>query len=71
MHTFIITSCTFFISDEVKHIVIGMPHRGRTNFQTIMLNLKPAKVFHKLRGESEFPDGLKAMSDVITHFSKL
>ena len=45
-----------------------MPHRGRTELQTILFNMRPAKVFHKLSGESEFPEGCQAMSDVISHF---
>uniref|UniRef100_A0A1I8PJ39 Transketolase-like pyrimidine-binding domain-containing protein n=1 Tax=Stomoxys calcitrans TaxID=35570 RepID=A0A1I8PJ39_STOCA len=54
--------------DDLKNIVVAMPHRGRTSLQTILLNMRPAKVFHKLSGESEFPDGCLAMSDVISHF---
>lgn len=45
-----------------------MPHRGRTELQTVLLNMRPAKVFRKLTGESEFPDDCQAMSDVISHF---
>lgn len=46
-----------------------MPHRGRMPLQTTMLNMRPAKIFHKLSGESEFPDDAPAMSDTLSHFS--
>ncbi|TMW41150.1 hypothetical protein DOY81_013771, partial [Sarcophaga bullata] len=56
------------VEDDLKQIVVAMPHRGRTELQTILFNMRPAKVFHKLSGESEFPEGCQAMSDVISHF---
>ncbi|XP_061393464.1 probable 2-oxoglutarate dehydrogenase E1 component DHKTD1 homolog, mitochondrial [Musca vetustissima] len=56
------------VQDDLEHIVVAMPHRGRTALQTILLQMRPVKVFHKLSGESEFPDGCQAMSDVISHF---
>lgn len=45
-----------------------MPHRGRLNFLTGMLNFPPEKLFRKLRGIPEFPDNAKATGDVISHF---
>ncbi|XP_037952832.1 probable 2-oxoglutarate dehydrogenase E1 component DHKTD1 homolog, mitochondrial [Teleopsis dalmanni] len=54
--------------EEIEHIVVAMPHRGRTPLQTALLNMRPAKVFRKLTGKSEFADGVSAMSDVISHF---
>uniref|UniRef100_T1PCK3 Transketolase n=1 Tax=Musca domestica TaxID=7370 RepID=T1PCK3_MUSDO len=56
------------VQDDLEHVVVAMPHRGRTALQTILLQMRPVKVFHKLSGESEFPDGCQAMSDVISHF---
>ncbi|KAI8130304.1 putative 2-oxoglutarate dehydrogenase E1 component DHKTD1 [Lucilia cuprina] len=56
------------VQDDLKHIVVAMPHRGRTELQTVLLNMRPAKVFRKLSGESEFPEDCQAMSDVISHF---
>ncbi|KAL9899955.1 putative 2-oxoadipate dehydrogenase complex component E1 homolog isoform 2-T2 [Glossina fuscipes fuscipes] len=53
---------------DLTHIVVAMSHRGRTALQTIMLNMRPAKIFRKLKGESEFPKDCQAMSDVISHF---
>lgn len=44
-----------------------MPHRGRLNFLTGMLNFPPQKLFRKLRGLSEFPDGTNATGDVASH----
>lgn len=60
----------YCIADDLEHVVVAMPHRGRTALQTILLQMRPVKVFHKLSGESEFPDGCQAMSDVISHFRK-
>ncbi|XP_076752321.1 2-oxoadipate dehydrogenase complex component E1 [Xylocopa sonorina] len=55
-------------NDDLKYIVLCMPHRGRLNFLTGMLNVPPEKLFRKLRGYSEFPDDVTATGDVITHF---
>uniref|UniRef100_W8AY39 Putative 2-oxoglutarate dehydrogenase E1 component DHKTD1, mitochondrial n=1 Tax=Ceratitis capitata TaxID=7213 RepID=W8AY39_CERCA len=52
----------------IEDIVVAMPHRGRMPLQTTMLNMRPAKIFHKLSGESEFPDDAPAMSDTLSHF---
>lgn len=56
------------ISDNLKHIVLCMPHRGRLNFLTGMLKFPPEKLFRKLRGLSEFPEDAKATGDVSSHF---
>ncbi|XP_043259776.1 probable 2-oxoglutarate dehydrogenase E1 component DHKTD1, mitochondrial [Colletes gigas] len=53
--------------DDLKCVVLCMPHRGRLNFLTGMLNFPPEKLFRKLRGLSEFPDGVNATGDVISH----
>lgn len=45
-----------------------MPHRGRLNFLTGMLNFPPEKLFRKLQGYSEFPDNVITTDDVISHF---
>lgn len=55
---------------NVEHVVLAMPHRGRTSLQAVMFNMRPAKVFRKLSGTSEFADDIEAMSDVISHFRK-
>ncbi|XP_034113046.1 probable 2-oxoglutarate dehydrogenase E1 component DHKTD1 homolog, mitochondrial isoform X1 [Drosophila albomicans] len=56
------------VQANIEHVVLAMPHRGRTSLQAAMFNMRPAKVFRKLSGTSEFADNIEAMSDVITHF---
>ena len=51
----------------VDHIVIGMPHRGRLNLLTDLLQYAPRALFHKIRGNSELPMELGAAGDVISH----
>lgn len=53
---------------DLQHIVLGMPHRGKLNLLTTMLNTRPAKIFRKVRGLSEFPDDAKCMGDIASHF---
>ncbi|OAD60605.1 hypothetical protein WN48_05122, partial [Eufriesea mexicana] len=55
-------------NDNLKHIVLCMPHRGRLNFLTGMLNFPLGKLFRKLQGYSEFPNDVIATGDVISHF---
>ncbi|KAH8308321.1 hypothetical protein KR059_010519 [Drosophila kikkawai] len=56
------------VQANIEHVVLAMPHRGRTPLQAALLNMRPAKVFRKLSGASEFPEDIEAMSDVISHF---
>lgn len=58
------------VEDGVNHVVLGMPHRGRLNLLTTMLNTRPAKIFNKFRGHPEFPSDAKAMCDIASHFRK-
>ncbi|ESK91976.1 putative 2-oxoglutarate dehydrogenase e1 component mitochondrial [Moniliophthora roreri MCA 2997] len=51
----------------VSHIIVAMPHRGRLNFLTDLLNYSPTALFHKIRGGFEFPEELGAEGDVISH----
>lgn len=53
---------------EMQGVVLGMPHRGRLNLLTIMLGTRPVKIFHKYRGNPEFPGDAKAMCDIAQHF---
>ncbi|KAF2897265.1 hypothetical protein ILUMI_08905 [Ignelater luminosus] len=53
--------------DTIEQIVIGMPHRGRLNFLTGMLQFAPVRMFKKLRGLPDFPDNYKATGDVLSH----
>lgn len=55
---------------DLSDVVLGMPHRGKLNFLTTMLNTRPAKIFRKFSGQPEFPSDAKAMGDVASHFSK-
>lgn len=53
---------------DMQGVVLGMPHRGRLNLLTILLGTRPVKIFHKYRGNAEFPDNAKAMCDIAQHF---
>lgn len=64
------TKTTMMRTANIEHVVLAMPHRGRTPLQAALLNMRPAKVFRKLSGASEFADDIEAMSDVISHFRK-
>lgn len=59
------------INDEIEHIVMAMPHRGKANLLTTMLKTRPAKIFKKFKGFPEFPKEAKAMCDIVSHFRKL
>ncbi|XP_066599408.1 probable 2-oxoadipate dehydrogenase complex component E1 homolog isoform X2 [Prorops nasuta] len=53
--------------ENLQEIVLCMPHRGRLNLLTGMLNMPPEKVFRKVRGSSEFPDDVVSSGDVVSH----
>ena len=53
----------------VEHIIVGMPHRGRLNLLTGMLQFPPSALFHKIKGGSELPEEYGAAGDVISHLS--
>lgn len=44
-----------------------MPHRGRLNLLTDLLQYPPSALFHKIKGGSELPEGLCAEGDVLSH----
>lgn len=56
---------------DVNNIILAMPHRGKLNLTTTLLKLPPAKIFHKFKGQFEFPAETKAMGDVSQHFREL
>lgn len=58
------------VGDNLDHIVIGMPHRGRLNLLSILMETPPAKIFHKFKGFSELPANAKGMADIATHFGE-
>ena len=42
------------LDKQLTDIVIGMPHRGRLNFLTILNQYPEVKLFSKLKGKPEF-----------------
>lgn len=53
---------------EIAEIVLAMPHRGKLNLLTTMLDTPPVKIFRKFKGYSEFPPDANAMCDIANHF---
>lgn len=53
----------------VTDIVLGMPHRGRLNLLTGLLQFPPELMFRKMRGLSEFPETSPATGDVLSHLT--
>ncbi|KAL1784790.1 putative 2-oxoglutarate dehydrogenase E1 component DHKTD1, mitochondrial [Sigmodon hispidus] len=53
----------------ITDIIIGMPHRGRLNLLTGLLQLPPELMFRKMRGLSEFPENASAIGDVLSHLT--
>eukprot|EP01137_Pigoraptor_chileana_P037735 Opistho-2@35294 len=53
----------------VHDVVLCMPHRGRLNLLTDLFKFSPAAFFHKVKGNFEFPEGLGATGDVISHLT--
>ena len=47
-----------------------MPHRGRLNLLTGMLQFPPVAMFRKMKGLPEFPPQQKGAGDVLSHLSK-
>lgn len=47
--------------------MIAMPHRGRLNLLTGLLEFPPSALFHKIKGGSELPDEYGGEGDVISH----
>ncbi|RDB26956.1 putative 2-oxoglutarate dehydrogenase E1 component DHKTD1, mitochondrial [Hypsizygus marmoreus] len=51
----------------IKHIILGMPHRGRLNLLTDLLQYSPTAMFNKIKGGYELPEELGAEGDVLSH----
>lgn len=49
--------------------MVGMPHRGRLNLLTDLLQYPPQALFHKLKGNSELPPGTVGSGDVLSHLA--
>lgn len=56
---------------DIYDIVLGMPHRGKLNLLTTMLQTRPAKIFRKFKGQPEFHTGelTNVMCDIASHFN--
>ena len=67
----LLTSVVSFLKPGgVEEIVVGMPHRGRLNLLTDLLKFSPTRLFHKIKGNKEFPPEIQADGDVISHLSE-
>ncbi|KAK2101024.1 putative 2-oxoglutarate dehydrogenase E1 component DHKTD1, mitochondrial [Saguinus oedipus] len=53
----------------VTDVIIGMPHRGRLNLLTGLLQFPPELMFPKMRGLSEFPENFSGTGDVLSHLT--
>ncbi|KAJ7288209.1 Transketolase, pyrimidine binding domain-containing protein [Mycena rebaudengoi] len=56
-----------FFSAGVSSIILGMPHRGRLNLLTDLLEYSSTALFHKIKGGAEIPEDLGAEGDVLSH----
>lgn len=56
-------------SNDVEQVVMCMPHRGRNNLLTCMLNFPPSLMFRKLKGKYEFPNEFRGTGDVLSHLT--
>lgn len=59
----------YIIPDNLEQVILCAAHRGRLNLLTGLLNFPPNKLFHKLRGLSEFSNANKCTGDVISHLT--
>ncbi|KAF9433774.1 hypothetical protein BGZ76_008999 [Entomortierella beljakovae] len=53
----------------VTEAILGMPHRGRLNLLTDLMQYNPTALFAKVKGNPEFPEGLPATGDVLSHIA--
>ncbi|KAF9373606.1 hypothetical protein CPB97_000429 [Podila verticillata] len=53
----------------VTEAVLGMPHRGRLNLLTDLMQYNPTALFSKVKGNPEFPADLPATGDVLSHIA--
>ncbi|GAA6060666.1 hypothetical protein JCM10212_001222 [Sporobolomyces blumeae] len=53
-------------TEGVEQVVVGMPHRGRLNLLTQLLDLDPRLVIRKMRGLPTLPPSLQAKPDEFT-----
>ncbi|KAJ3294817.1 hypothetical protein HK104_003284, partial [Borealophlyctis nickersoniae] len=53
----------------VHDTVVCMPHRGRLNLLTDLLHYPPTALFHKVKGNAEFPEDIPGSGDVLSHLA--
>ncbi|RKP28148.1 thiamine diphosphate-binding protein [Syncephalis pseudoplumigaleata] len=51
----------------VREAIVCMAHRGRLNLLADLLEYPPRALFHKVKGNSEFPEGTPGIGDVLSH----
>lgn len=51
--------------------MLGMPHRGRLNLLTDLLQYPSDALFSKIKGNSEIPEGIPGTGDVLSHIGTL
>ena len=51
----------------IRNIVLGSAHRGRLNILTELLEYSYTALFHKIKGNCEFPTDLEVSGDAISH----
>jgi probable 2-oxoglutarate dehydrogenase E1 component DHKTD1 len=54
----------------ISDVVIGMPHRGRNNLLTLLLDYPASSMFAKMRGQSLLPPGAIGSDDVLSHIAQ-
>lgn len=65
VHTVLAAAASASVSD----VVIGMPHRGRLAMLVSLLEYPAHKLFSKVHGHSEFPQGFRGVDDVTSHIA--
>lgn len=51
----------------ITQLILAMPHRGRLNLLTGLLEYNPTALFHKIKGGSEVDESLGVSGDVLSH----
>ncbi|KAG1838453.1 thiamine diphosphate-binding protein [Suillus subalutaceus] len=51
----------------ITQLILAMPHRGRLNLLTGLLEYNPTSLFHKVKGGCEVDESLGVSGDVLSH----
>ena len=51
----------------ITQLILAMPHRGRLNLLTGLLEYNPTALFHKIKGGCEIDESLGVSGDVLSH----